>query len=381
MKHFTRISLLLATALMLPGCFLDFFSKTPQTHNRDTQTEIAQEKVKVGVLVPMSGRHANIGQAMFNAAQQALFSNPNSRIELLIGNTQGHPEGASLAAQNVVNKGASIIVGPLFSSSTTAASRIAAPKGIPIISFSNDKSVQNRMTYTMGIEPGTQIRRIMQLARDRGYKRTAVVIPDNEYGAVIRRHISSQPSGSYKVFVYETGAFNFKQMAESIQTAQCTAVLIPEGGRQLGAIVSSLSEHGIHNRSVKFLGSSLWDVPTTMSNPKLFGAWFATTPSDQRGKFYAAYKSTFGNVPPQIASLGYDVISSIISIVRKRSNPNRLTINDLSESGKFNGITGQFSYASNGLVSRDLIVVELTSSGPKVIEQSGKGFDFFGMFE
>jgi len=55
--------------------------------------------VKVAILLPLSGQHASLGQAMLNAAQIALFDVAYGGFELLPQDTKGTPEGARYAAQ------------------------------------------------------------------------------------------------------------------------------------------------------------------------------------------------------------------------------------------------------------------------------------------
>src|SRR3990170_354043 len=76
--------------------------------------------VKVGLLLPLSGSRADVGQALLNAAQLALFDLGGERFTLVVRDTQGTPEGAAAAAEAVLAEDAALILGPLFATSAEA---------------------------------------------------------------------------------------------------------------------------------------------------------------------------------------------------------------------------------------------------------------------
>src|SRR5208282_2736946 len=69
---------------------------------------------KVGLLLPLSGPSAALGQAMLQASEMALFDAPDNGVELLPRDTQGAAAGAADAARDVIAQGAKLIIGPLL---------------------------------------------------------------------------------------------------------------------------------------------------------------------------------------------------------------------------------------------------------------------------
>ena len=82
--------------------------------------------VKVAVLVPLSGNSADVGEAILNAAQLALFDIGGNSFELIPRDTKGTAAGAYEAAEAVIHEGAQLILGPLFAEEVRAASPVAA---------------------------------------------------------------------------------------------------------------------------------------------------------------------------------------------------------------------------------------------------------------
>ena len=58
-----------------------------------------KEAVKVAILLPLSGPNADLGKAMLDAAQLALFTTGNDRLTLVPRDTTGTADGAANAAK------------------------------------------------------------------------------------------------------------------------------------------------------------------------------------------------------------------------------------------------------------------------------------------
>src|SRR5712691_9251554 len=90
---------------------------------------------KVGLILPLSanGNAGAAGQAMRNAAEMALAELSDPNIQLLPKDDGGTGQGAQLAAQQAIDEGAQIVLGPLFAHSVTSAKPIARSHGVPMI--------------------------------------------------------------------------------------------------------------------------------------------------------------------------------------------------------------------------------------------------------
>ena len=81
--------------------------------------------VKVAVLLPLSGANAELGKAMQEAAQLALFTTGNDRFTLVPRDTGGTPESAANAARSALTEGAQLILGPLLAAEVAAVGPVA----------------------------------------------------------------------------------------------------------------------------------------------------------------------------------------------------------------------------------------------------------------
>src|SRR5271165_7071614 len=117
--------LMAAASALLAGCSgnSNFLSSTPQLQGAQPApaATLGAGQVKAGLILPLSapGNAGLAGQAMRNAAEMALaeFNAPN--IQLLVKDDGGTAEGARQGAQQALDEGAEIILGPLFAQSVS----------------------------------------------------------------------------------------------------------------------------------------------------------------------------------------------------------------------------------------------------------------------
>ena len=135
----------------------------PQASMQQGEPERPRE-IKVGLMLPLSGPAAALGQDMLQAAQMALFDVGPNDVVLLPRDTGGTPEGASRAANELVAQNVEVIIGPLYSQAVQATSPIAQAAGIPVLAFSNVSSVAATDTWLLGFRPEEQVTRVVEFA-------------------------------------------------------------------------------------------------------------------------------------------------------------------------------------------------------------------------
>ena len=136
----------------------------------------------MALLVPLSGANAELGQAMLDAAQLALFEAPDDRLTLVPRDTGGTVEGAAKAARAVIGEGARLILGPLLAAEVEAVKPLARDAHLNVIAFSTVTELAGGNTFLMGFLPRQEVVREVGQARERGLTRFAALAPDSPYG-------------------------------------------------------------------------------------------------------------------------------------------------------------------------------------------------------
>ena len=151
---------------------------------------------KVAVLVPLSGANAELGQAMLDAAQLALFEAGDDRLTLVPRDTGGTAEGAAKAARAVIADGAKLILGPLLAAEVESVKPLAREAHLNVIAFSTVTELAGGNTFLMGFLPRQEVVREVGQARERGLTRFAALAPDSPYGHLMADALRDVASAS-----------------------------------------------------------------------------------------------------------------------------------------------------------------------------------------
>ena len=150
---------------------------------------------RVAVLVPLTGRDAALGQSILNAANLALLDTGGERIRITAYDTAA-PGGAVGAANNAIDEGNGLILGPLLADDVRAVAPVARQNDVPVIAFSNDVTVAGNGVYLMGFTPGQSIARVVSYARTRGAQSFGALVPTNVYGERAARAMTQSVEGA-----------------------------------------------------------------------------------------------------------------------------------------------------------------------------------------
>lgn len=389
-----------------------------------TMDAVSQPTIKIGLLVPLTGEHSNIGTGMLNSAQLALFDIGNDQFELLPRDTMGTSQGAKMAAQDAIDSGAQILLGPVFSHSVRSVKSIAKRNDVNLIAFSTDWSLADRNTFIMGFLPFAQVERVAEYAISKGYQNVGILAPHNPYGnAVIAAYNSAAyqnglpaakvtkfPVGerdisnvvrSFTEYDMRVEALNqlirplqtrlklnpndrlAKQELEALEDMETwgpppyDAVLLPVGGDLARSIANLLSYYDLPPQTVQRLGTGLWDDEGLAAEPGLKGAWYAAAPASSRATFETKYRSLYREAPPRLSTLAYDAtaLSIVLATNSLRSTGEvRFTRDNIINPNGFAGLDGIFRFRPDGNVERGLAVLELDSGQINILDDAPSTF-------
>lgn len=356
-------------------------------------------KVRVALLVPLTGRGAPLGQSMLDAAQLAVFDVADGRFLLLPRDTAGTPAGAEAAARDAVAAGARMILGPLFSADAAAVRGVAEPAGVPVLSFSSDRTVAGGTLWVLGFQPQEQVARVVGFAATRGITTFGLLAPATPSGEAVQQSLTDavRRAGGQVTRVERYAADQqdltdvvrrFAQhqavpqpaaaVPEAVPAPAATglpyqAVMLADGGGQLRALATLLPFFDVDPGPVKFLGTGQWEEPGLGREASLVGGWFAAPPPEARQTFERRFQETYGQKPQRLATLAYDATALAAALVRS-GDPQPLRPDLLTDPQGFLGADGLFRLLPGGLTERGLAVLEVTRSGFVTVDPAPQSF-------
>ena len=379
---------LLATAgALLTGCSQSSqyltTGPTPQSPQTPPAATIGAGQVKAGLVLPLSasGNAGVAGQAMRNAAEMALaeFNNPN--IQLLVKDDGGTAEAARLGAQQALDEGAQIILGPLFAQSVSFVGQAARAHNVPVIAFSTDANVASNGVYLLSFLPESDVDRIVQYATSSGKHSFVALIPDNPYGTVVEaafKQAVARRNGS-QIVALERYPHDKAGMAAPIQTvaqasARADALFIPDGGDAVPDVAQAIIVDGVNIKRLQLLGTGLWDDPRIYAAPALEGGCYAAPDGVGYRNFSTRYRARYNQDPVRTATLAYDAVALIAALV-KTQGAAPFTQQVLTNPSGFSGIDGLFRFRADGTNERGLAVLRVAASGAQTVSPALRSFN------
>ncbi len=346
----------------------------------------SQNAARVALLVPLTGpgKIGSIGTALKEAGELAIFDAGGAEVVLIPIDTKGTPEGARLAAQQALQEGAEMILGPLLSANVGPVAQAVRAKNIPVLAFSSDRRVAGNGVFLLSFLPAQEISRVISYAAGQGTKGFASLIPQSPYGNLVNTAFDqavSQNGG--KVLSVEQYARNAKSAEKNIsrlaavaksKRSNIGAIFLPEGGPLLYEMAAMLEKKGINKDNVRLMGTGLWDEPGLSAVSGLNGGWYASPDPASKSAFIARYKNAYGKSPRRIASLAYDGVS-LAAVLAASPKGQRYTVGQLTNPDGFDGVDGLFRLLRDGTNERALAVLELRPGGAKVVSPAPRRFN------
>ncbi|WP_158611637.1 penicillin-binding protein activator [Teichococcus wenyumeiae] len=333
------------------------------------------QRAKVALLLPLTGSNAQLGQAMLNAAQLALFEQGSPGFEFVPRDTGSTAQGAAEAARAAIAGGARVLVGPLTAGETAAAAAPARAAGVPMLPFTNDANQASASVWPLGITPRQQMRRLVAGAHAQGAQRFALAAPSGAFGQQLADGLRSAASDlglpPPTIITYPAAAaasLAARDVAQKLAPSEATASPIaPQGGAAADLLI--LGESGARARDFaaglaesgmpvpKLAGTILWATdPSLAQVPALAGAWYPGPDPAAHAQFESRFQAAFGTTPSRVVGVAYD--AAAIAARAMRGQPDAVPPMPVGE--LVLGADGALRLGQNGEVQRALAVFALT---------------------
>ncbi len=358
---------------------------------RTTPSGAAVPMVKVALLLPLTGESKALGQSMLDAATLALYdayvSLPpdkiTARVTLIPKDTQSSPALAAEAAKEVIAQGASLIIGPLFSSSVSAVAPIARAAGVPVLSLSNNKAVAQPGVYVLGFLPEQQVKRVSEYAALHNITAIGALVPNDAYGKTVSDTLSNTltPQGVRiePVESYSQTQANLEAAITRIKAGYSRApfqgLMLAESGPLLRDMLTALKSNGLSGKSVRFLGTGLWDDEEILANPDLRGGWLASAPPQDYASFSRRFVASYAYKPKRLAGLAYDAVALAAKIALASGGPDYSDLTLTAPDGFIGPADGLYRLRLDGTSERALAVMEITEGGFRQLDPAPLAFD------
>ena len=316
------------------------------------QKTSAEEKIKIGLLVPTTGQHSEIGKSIIKSVRLAINKIDNPLIEILPRDTQSNPLITLRKAKELNEIGVKIIIGPVFNKNLIYLDEI---KDVIFLSLTNKIINNPKNIISTGINSGSQFNTISKFQKINEIKKTIILIPKENYKEEIEKAIQQSKIKVNKVHYYEsdptkltnqieeiTKYFQRKQNLENeikrleksnkpnkkreiedlkkldtLGKVDFDAIIISDFDESLKSITTSLLYTDVSPKDVYFITLNQWFDESLLKETSSQPIYFPSINKENYDYFIKTYHKTFNEYPNQLSFLSYDLIGLVYYLIVK----------------------------------------------------------------
>jgi branched-chain amino acid transport system substrate-binding protein len=323
----------------------------------------AQSKLKIGVIVSLSGPSATTGEQIRNGVTMAvdqLGRVGGLETEIIVIDDEQKPDVAANKARQLVERDrVDFVVGPIFSIVLGAIRKPVIDSGAILISPNAGPATyagaQCHPNFYVTSYQNDQMFEVMGVyAEKQGYKNVFVVVPNYQAGKDAVAGFRRSYKGAFAGELYPAlGQLDFAAELAQIAAFQPDAIFTFMPGGMGINFVKQFNQAGLTN--IPFLSALTVDeVNLVAQRDAALGSqagsnWAPDLPLPHNQKFVQAYVERFKSVPATYAMQGYDTVLLIDSAVRKINGDltNKSGLRSALEAADFQSLRGDFRFGPN----------------------------------
>ncbi|UWU96091.1 ABC transporter substrate-binding protein [Bradyrhizobium sp. CB1015] len=338
---------------------------------------LAQEKIKLGVIVTLSGPAAALGQQVrdgFALAVKDLGSKMGGRdVEVVVVDDELKPDAAVTKVKGLLEREkVDFVVGPIFSNILQAIHRPITESKTFLISPNAGPSTFagkdcNPFFYVTSYQ-NDQVHEILgKVAQDRGYKRMYLMVPNYQAGKDSVAGFKLDYKGEIVEESYmPLNTLDFQPELSKISSQKPDALFTFMPGGLGVNLVKQYRQAGLAD-TIPVLSAFTVDESTLPAQQDaavgMFGGanWAPNLDNPQNKKFVTTYEAAYNSVPGTYASQAYDAAMLIDSAVKavKGDLSNKDAVGAALKKADFTSLRGAFKFNNNNYPIQDFYLTKV----------------------
>ena len=173
----------------------------------------ASEKLKVGLLVPMTGSNKDLGQSIIKAVRLAIKDINNNLIEVFPKDTASSPDKTLQSALELKDMGVKVVIGPVYHKSLIYLDEVI---DLTFLSLTNKTLDLPKNVISAGINSTSQLNTIKKFIKENNLKKTIFLSPIQDYEFEIKKGIKNSKIEIFKNYDYSTEPTKLTKQIEEI---------------------------------------------------------------------------------------------------------------------------------------------------------------------
>ena len=306
----------------------------------------SEEKVKIGLLVPLTGTNSEIGHQIIKSTRIALKEINSKTIEIYPKDTNSNANQTVKSAIELKNIGVKIIIGPVFYKSSIYLDEI---KDIIFISLTNKTLELPQNVISAGVNATSQLNTIKKFLELNDDKKTLFLTPKLDYENEIKKAIKESKIKISKHFTYDTDPTkltaqiekitNYKirkqNLADEIRRVENSelidkekqleklekkytigkvnfdSIIISDFEEGLKSVITSLLYTDVSPKNKSFIAFNQWFDESLLKENTIHPIYYPSINKNNLEKFKKKFFSEFNNYPNYLSLLSYDLVGLV----------------------------------------------------------------------
>ena len=343
------------------------------------------EKIKIGLLAPLSGEYKELGQSIIKSTRMALNDIGANNIEIYPMDTGIDPNQTLQSAIKLKNKGIKIFLGPIFFKSLIYLNQI---EDVVFLSFTNKTTNLPKNVISSGVNSLSQLNAIKKFLEISEVEKTIFLTPDLEYKSEIKKAIKQSKIKISKQYTYDTEPTKLTKQIEKITNYEVRkqnladeifriensdlvdkeeqikklekkytignvnfdSVIISDFDENLKSVITSLIYTDVSPKSKLFITLNQWFNESLFLEESIQPLYYPSINKQNLESFNKKFIETYNSEPNHLSLLSYDLLGLIyyLSLKSDFSDINNI----FKKENSFKGKIGIFDVKNNKINHR-----------------------------
>ena len=315
----------------------------------------AVEKIKIGLLVPLTGKNSEIGQSIIKSTRLAINKINNSLIEIIPRDTKSNPKDTLKAAKELAELGIKIIIGPVFNENLIYLDELP---DVTFLSLTNKYNNFSKNIINAGINATSQLKTISKFLELNEIKKTIFLTPDVNYQNEIKKAISASKIKIIKNYTYSTDPTKLTKQIEKITrydirkqnledeivrleksnqsnkerlieklkkrdtlgSVKFDSIIISDFDESLKSVTTSLLYTDISPKKKYFITLNQWFDKSLLEEASAQPLYFPSINKRNYEDFSIEYFEKFNQYPNQLSFLSFDLVGLVYYLILQNNS-------------------------------------------------------------
>ena len=345
----------------------------------------ASEKLKIGLLVPMTGSNKDLGQSIIKAVRLAIKDINNDLIEVVPKDTASIPNKTLQSALELKEMGIKVVVGPIFHKNLKYLDEVM---DVTFLSLTNKTIDLPKNVISAGINSTSQLNTIKKFIKQNNLKKTIFLSPIQDYEFEVKKGIKNSKIKIFKNYDYSTEPTKLTKQIEEITNYKIRkqnledeilrikssnqtnkekiikkleqrytlgglnfdSIIIADFDESLKSVTTSLLYTDVSPKQKYFITLNQWFDKSLLNEIDIQPLYFPSINRNNFENYKQKFFKEFKEYPSHLSLLSYDLVGLVyyLSLKNNFSDTNKL----FKVKNSFKGKIGIFDIKNNKINHR-----------------------------